>query len=406
MDTAKPEEESQDASSTVSVTKKLMREVKKKQKKDQDKAWAKTVSLKDDIVLSSDTKSIVSIKGLPLSGNAVSVVALVEILRINNVVVTRGNMKKDILIDILLQHLKGEPQRKIMSSASFKSKINASTHPLFVHEEGTIYRVVLSLTCEAGKRSFMNSGSRLTREEIDNGLRSANSLATNLIIYSDEDHPELESLGFEHELFTLMNVDQDVCKTYDKLSLSQFAAVVDHIHHHFQDAMIRNQKSGSHLTFANYVGSRYWLLLLHHRLYTNGCMELRQIVYPELPQVLTSLSQESTSSTDDLSVGPPLSPPKKAKNNHHNNDVQDGDAARKRLYLTMEKQKNMQLRASLTDRQEILIDKIIKTKERLDSTNSDPEINEHLKIILTNYKSELNNLIKEIQSIDAENSRA
>ena len=375
------------------TTKSVQRENKRKERNEQDRLWAKDVNVKEDINLSDNRSSIISIKGRSNSGNSISVNALVEIARSNGILIGSSNQEKDFLISVLLQHHKGEPARSLMEGASFKSKNKSSTLPQFVTEEGTLYRVILSLTCEAGKESYMTSGAKLSRTDIDNGLGAGNCLADNLIIYLDDKHPEMEGLGYKCALFEIANIKQDICKKYDELDLVQFSSVVDYIHNRFRDAMNRNQMSGSHETFANYVGSLYWLMLLHHRVHS-GSVQLRQTAFPQLPKVVTSLSSCDQTVTSTLSGNSP-----KNKKQKMMDTIQETNETKKRILSMMEDQKITQARAEKTDRLSTIVAKIRDAREEIADPSCDPDDKDELEFLVLSYKAESKRLRYQLQAI-------
>ena len=175
-----------------------------------------------------------------------------------------------------------------MKEVNSKKTTKAASNPSFIGEEGTIYRVILSLFCEDGKTSYSQIGRRLQRMQIDSGLGHSTALSNNLAIYLDKDHEDLKSLGYNCSLFLSAGISQDISMKYDNLSLTQYCQVVEHVHHWYKVAVRNNTKSGVHETFPNYVQERYWLMLMRSMLLKTGNENLQMISYPELPHVLTS----------------------------------------------------------------------------------------------------------------------
>ena len=296
----------------------------------------------------------------------------------------------------------------MMLKAKGKTKKTVSAHPSCVTEDGTIYRVILSLTCEDGKESYLATGSRLTHAEVDNKLGHANSLAKNLSIYLDKDHKELKSLGFQCPIFHQYGISQDICQEFDELNIHEFKAVFDHIHKLYRESINANRKSGHHGNYENYIGGHYWLMLLRNRVSTVGTPELQQLTYPELPNVVSTLglTQDTpvdcdgpmSSQDDSLCNNFSLSPRKKRLAE----DIGSSHASRKRIMVTMEKQKNLQLTASIVDRRESLVNKIIETKQKMRDLDFDEEVQDDLKTMISIYKDQIKKLDVELNKSSSE----
>lgn len=374
------------------------------------KEWAKTVDLRKDVVLSSDKSTIVSIKGKPVFGTgAIQLCEIQQICSDHSIILSRQNSSIPKALLLILQFVKGEPMRDLMTKTARKPKSSASAHPTCVTKDGTIYRVILSLTCEAGKSSYLATGSRLTRQEIDNKLGHGFSLATNLSIYLDKEHAELKSLGFDCDIFHQYRISQDISNSYDALNIQEFKTVVNHIQTIYRETVNNNRKSGNHQNFSNYVGHYYWLMLYRHRVCTTGSPEMQQLAYAELPQPMTSLSPSTESSPSfegdqssqegqDCAKGSPKSDTESSPKKRITEHIECSHASRKRIMVTLEKQKILQLKATMVDRREVLLNKILDTKQKIKNLSFDTEIVSDLNKMLDIYKDEMKAIDAELKS--------
>ena len=374
----------------------------KRQKRKQSREWASSVNLTEDVQFSEDKSQIISIKGTPTKGTAISHAAISELCILHNIKVSRSKKKAD-LYDLLKQYIQGKISRDHMEKISFKKQSGVSAHPLFVTKPGTFYRVILSLTCEAGKDSYAQMGTKQTRAQIDNKLGKANDLANNLVIYLDKEHPELKSLGFDCTMFKIHEIDQDICMNYDSLDIKQFKAVVDHIHYHFRISMNKNRASGTHETYCSYVDNHFWLMLLHHRLHSNGTsIALRQVADPVLPTVVTTLSptqqsditsesQYISGSTNDT---PPSSPSMRNQKNKRNET--NAMISSKRKLLFNESRRSAVLRkAEINDRFDELRRRKRKARKELEDSDLDDEDKMEIEEAINNYNKEMKDLREE-----------
>ena len=144
------------------------KELIKKKKYAQIAKWAKGVT-KDHIETSPDGKSIISIKGMSTSDKGkLGVKALLCIARSLGIVVSRAQYRRENILKIILQHTVTAEAREDLIATGLQSKrTNNSVHPQFIQQEGTIYRIILSLTCEEGKLYYSQIGAQLSRSQLD-----------------------------------------------------------------------------------------------------------------------------------------------------------------------------------------------------------------------------------------------
>ena len=370
-----------------SLQEKVDKVARRKQRHIEDKLWAQSVKFPEDVEISDDGSSLLTIKGKNVHGNSISATALIECARVNGVTVTSSMKSKANVRNLILQHIKSKNSRVAMNEVNTKtSSCAASSHPNFIKQEGTIYRVILSLTCEGGKVSYANSFSRLNRTQIDSGLGHSMDLANNLAIYLDKDNEDLKSLGYHHLLFESAGISQEILTEYDILNLQQYCAVVKHVHYWYKRAIRENRASGSHLDFPNFVNHRFWLVLMYHLLTKTGNENLQTVAYPELPQVLTSLGNKNTPITVDES-------PKKNGTEDTKDPVQEMITLKRDTLRKIEKRKAMEISAIANDRYLVLIEKIAEVHKLLeDPVATSSPMKRRYKTALKLYEKELKSI--------------
>ena len=411
------EDQSPDTSRiTSSVSEQLLRvktiAEKKKRERLLDLArtaeWAKSVDIKKDTVLNGEESEIVSIKGMPMKKIKAS--ALIELCKSCSISVSHTNRTKQKIVLLLLQFIRGIPIRTSVTDKRTKARSNSTTHPPFVQRDGTIYRVILALTCEEGKDSFLATGSRLSRNEVDNGLGHGNSLAKNLTIYLNKEHEELQCLGYQCNIFLTFGIPQDICLDFDVLDIQQFMTVVDHVQKVYRHSVNKCRTSGNHSEYSNYIGHHYWLMLFRERTFVHGGAEMKQISYPELTNPVSSLTMSKSSdseicswlasSQETCSDGTISSPKKRSVTD----DIADSHALRKKTYMTMERQKSVAYRFDMVDRREELTNKIIKLKQQLkDPLALDEEDIAELDKMLVMRKRQRDEIDKELENLNKRN---
>ena len=221
----------------------------------------------------------------------------------------------------------------------------------------------------------------------------------------------MKSIGHDIPEYEILGLAHDVTKHFDKLSLSQFSQAVKHIHFHYQKAVNNNRKSGTHDNFDQFIGDKYWLLLLHHRLGLTGNRDLQMIAYPELTEVITSLGCSQTSNLTQSSTSSQCSesPNRSRKNNKKtldNNEDQKSVRARRESLESISKSKEIALRTQMMNRYEELGKKILEATDKINELG----INKHHKIFLKKmikmWKSESSELEKDLKSINRHGSQA
>ena len=79
---------------------------------------------------------------------------------------------------------------------SFKKKKNKGTKPRFIKHEGTYYRVILTITSEVLKETYLRTMSKRSQQDLDSAnIPYHNEWKVLAEYYNSRDHKELDNLG-------------------------------------------------------------------------------------------------------------------------------------------------------------------------------------------------------------------
>ena len=112
-----------------------------------------------------------------------------------------GQGSKQKCVEKILAFKKGEYARGKIAKSLQKNK-NKQTRPKSVTCEGTLYRVILTITHPSTRETYLSTMSKRTRHDLDGGKIPYEKEWKELVELShDENCDELETLGNENKNF-------------------------------------------------------------------------------------------------------------------------------------------------------------------------------------------------------------
>ena len=242
-------------------------------------AWSKSLTLAD-VKFNDDMTDIVDIKGKAIK-NFVGKM-LINFCRANQVKIRDGEGTKQNCVEKIIAYKKGTPMREKIAKTMQKRK-SKETRPISVTMEGTLYRVVLTITHARCRQPYLRTMSKRSREDIDTGTQPYQTEWSELRdIYMDDTIDELSTLGEGSKYFGY-GVGDGEPSVYDTLSVRDFSEVVEHINFHYDKVMKNISKSGSHDQFSDFIHQKGWLLFYNCLLKELKDEHMHQAAFAVLP---------------------------------------------------------------------------------------------------------------------------
>ena len=165
--------------------------------------------------------------------------------------------------------------------------------------------IVCGLLMKKNRNLVMMLGQPPTKAELDGRKLWHERIYMRLVKqYLDDGDDDANTFVFsDNEFWSLVGIDTEFCKTYDKITAEDFSDAIAYINFHYQAAYRNNKQSGNHDDFCNFVGSRHFLLYYH--LWLSEAPHLLNLAVPLLPTNVMrqtrvgkeAVSEESSSSS-------------------------------------------------------------------------------------------------------------
>ena len=276
---------------------------KKKQKRDEkkdDNEKKKRMKIEQverftikDVVANAPGTELISIGGLPIS--KITLDMLKAFCAKNKISIPMAERKKTAIPAVILSYIKAGPMKERITAGTRKKKGAATTKPACLVTDGTIYRTIITITCEKGKPLFIATRGSHDKNMLD--TRKPHPFewdGLNAIYGSDE--PELDCIGDMQELLLGYDIDVDISSIYDKLNTTEFRLVCNYVLAFYRKAMNAKSLSGNHKPIDAYIEGKPWIAFLHARLQAIGDSALMDCAYAQLPDSVFRSSDQPTSS--------------------------------------------------------------------------------------------------------------
>lgn len=259
---------------------------KKKTKYDDNKNFAMSCS-KDDLEYCAEKKKLISIGKRNI--NTWTLDMLKCFLRVKCDVIVKKNINKEETKKLLVAFHLGKNVRKEIDDIKTKKttkKKSKSTKPDVVTKDGTLYRAINAIVHPLARKYYIDTGRTLTRNELDSKNGHKENWEKILDFYNKEDDDFMNCLGkggdFDY-VYTLHGVEDNVSNNYDKgLTVDDFISIVEYVNFHYRQALNKNEKSGTHDQFPNYVDGKIWLVYYFASLQEIGDTHLSNMAMPKL----------------------------------------------------------------------------------------------------------------------------
>ncbi|KAI2502640.1 hypothetical protein MHU86_11834 [Fragilaria crotonensis] len=117
--------------------------------------------------------------------------------------------------------------------------------------------------------------------------------------YLDDEDEDANTMAFsDHEFWSYVGIDSDICQNYDLLTEQDFSDALSYINFHYQASYQKNKQSGNHGDFVNFVGSRHFLFY-HHLWLSEYPHLLLNFAVPLLP---SGAERQTAGSSDSSSA--------------------------------------------------------------------------------------------------------
>jgi len=259
--------------------------------------WAGQQKMKD-VKFNNAVTEIISIGGQPL--NRFIGKMFIRFCRGNCITVPNGQNKKKDCINLIINHHKGTSFRAKVGKVSSAKRSPASTRPLAVQLDGTLFRTILAITHSDNRAVYLKTCDKLNRKELDEKNGHKDEWKAIWEMYSDADNEEMATLGRGEDSLIAYAALDDESKDFDKLTVEEFADTVKYINFHYDKTRKDKNKSGNHLSFEAFA-KLGWIVFYHHRLAESGDKDLLNAAYVELPPDVFNASSALVRHVEPLS---------------------------------------------------------------------------------------------------------
>ena len=361
--------------------------------------WASNLTL-DKIEFNSNMTDIVSIAGVPLKKFVGKM--LVKFLRSNHIPCPNGQVSKGHRIQHLINHAKNKPVRAAIAQSVRGKKKNKGTKPLVVTKDGTLYRVILTITNGTSRSNFIETMKTRSRADIDLAiiphLHQWEDISK---VYNDETNEYLSILGDTEGKYVIYANDK-APSDFDNLDAQGMYETVEYINFHYGRMRRNKNLSGKNDTdddMINFCQSKGWLLFYHDKLSEINDKALHDCAFAELPDDVFFASS-SSSTTGHLST---LSKSPSSSLNHRKRQSvlakEAADIALEKKQIEIQKMVRSQLEEQQEKLLETYTDKMFAFEEEYDEVRNDPtrrKKKRHIKSKILRLRSTLEKLKKQM----------
>ena len=347
----------------------------------------------------SNKSDIVSIAGVPMKKFIGKM--LLKFVRTNNIPCPNGQVSKGHCIQHLINHAKNKPAREKIAQSVRGKKRNKGTKPLVVSKDGTLYRVILTITHSTSRTNYIETMKTRSRADIDlANIPHLHQWEEMSKVYNDDTNEYLSILGDIGSKY-VFDANDDAPSDFDHLDAQGMYETVDYINFHYSRMRRNKNLSGKNDTdedMINFCQSKGWLLFYHDKLSEINDKALHDCAFAELPDDVFCTSS-SSSSTDRVST-PSKSPSSLNRRNRQ------GLLAKEAADIALEK-KQVEIKAIVTTeleaRQEQLFEEYTNNffnfEEQYEEVRNDPmnkRKKRHIKSKMLRLRSTLDNLKKKM----------
>ena len=163
----------------------------------------------------------------------------------------------------------------VQKSKKRKKRMSKSSTPDSLSKPGTYYRVINAYMADVNRLFVVNIGSNPTMAALDSRQFLHKAIYDILLLsYNDTTNNVINGFAFpEVVYFEQAGVSIDIASEFDVLTSKDFSDVMGYLNFHYQVAHRKNKSSGSHGDFANFVGTRPYLLCYHLWLDQVPCLQ-------------------------------------------------------------------------------------------------------------------------------------
>jgi hypothetical protein len=193
---------------------------------------------------------------------------------------------------IILNHMKAGPAMQTLTASARKKSHNATTKPIWLASDGSIYRMIIVMTCEVGRPYFIQTKGTFSGPMLDSRIPHPEAWDSMRSLYNSKDII-FDSISDASNALIGYSIDETISSVYDSIETSsQARELVGYITGHYRSARNEKTQSGNHKPISSCVAGKAWLIYLHTRLESIGDSALSECTYPYLPEAAMRASDE------------------------------------------------------------------------------------------------------------------
>jgi hypothetical protein len=188
---------------------------------------------------------------------------------------------KTHLEQMIIAKINGTSYREKVTKKARK-KGAKTTKPAAVQNDGTLYRIINTVTHESARQSYIGLFKTLERLELDSKSKTPACIENLYAFYIDNTNEDLKSAPQHY--FNLFFTEHSLVNPgkFDDLDLPNFKATIDFVNAHYRQASNRRTTSGNHKEFCAYIEGKTWLLYYFNKLSEIGNTGLKNCIDAKL----------------------------------------------------------------------------------------------------------------------------
>ena len=238
------------------VTKNIDKSKEEKQQVD----WARVQKI-DSIVLNEDKHEIFLMGGIPVKNWTNKM--LPAFCRENGINVPEKRKIRSDCIRFIINHKKGRAFCKKVATKGGK-KISASTRPHAAPRDGTLLRVILTITHPEGRSLYIKTNDKFDRSELEKCTGNLEKWKQLSEIYDDTSRIKLDSIA-DIDLAEYGYSGKEAGYFDDHLTAQDFSEVIGFMNFWYGKARNGKNTSGQHLDFESFANGKGWLIFYHKK---------------------------------------------------------------------------------------------------------------------------------------------
>ena len=203
-------------------------------------------------------------------------------LRSKGISIPDKQRTKTHLEQMIVAKINGTSYREKVTKKARKKGAN-TTKPAAVQNDGTLYRIINTVTHESTRQSYIGLFKTLERlEELDSKNKTPACIENLYAFYIDSTNEDLKSAPRRY--FDPFFTEHSLANPwkFDDLDLQNFKATIDFVNAHYRQASNRRTTSGNHKEFCAYIEGKTWLLYYFNKLSEIGNTELKNCIDAKL----------------------------------------------------------------------------------------------------------------------------